>query len=152
MEFEGQFVRNVEGRLPQINLEMAEGYVRGTHLVMRVELRVRNVRFEEDRRGDLTRQHLFALEEAKLLEAFDPVQRPTNVGGSLAGDHREWLSALLAYIEGEAEVIDFDGEVPERLKLMIEDSELREAYGDGPDVREDAPLLTDSVPLTDPGF
>ena len=85
-QFEGEYVRQMEGRLPAITLEMPEGYARGTHLKMEVEVRVRNVRYEEIARGpekgDLVRQHVFALEEIKLLSAFDADQADPGVGGS----------------------------------------------------------------------
>lgn len=90
LEFEGEYVRAMEGKLPLITLEMPEGYARGTHLKLDVEVRVRNVRYEEiargENKGDLVRQHIFALEEVRLVEAFDPDTRPENVGGSVSGD------------------------------------------------------------------
>lgn len=84
--FEGEPVHQMEGKLPAITLEMPEGYARGTHLKMEVEVRVRNVRYEEIARGpekgDLVRQHVFALEEIKLLRAFGADEADPGVGGS----------------------------------------------------------------------
>lgn len=118
-EFEGEFVRNFEGKLPAIVLDMPEGYQRGMHLVMEVEVRVRNVGYIEDKKQDLTRQHIFALEEVRLKEAFDPAHRPTNVGGSSAGD--AWEDRLLAFFAGETDDLDFEGEeIPERLRALLE--------------------------------
>ena len=137
-EFEGEYVREMVGRFPALTLTMAEGYTRGTHLMLGLEVRVRNVRYEEDRKGDLSRVHVFALEEAKIYQAFDPAQQVTNVGGTAAGD--AWVPALLAYVRGETTTIeaDFDEEeIPERLKLLIEESELREAYGKSPEYTQD---------------
>lgn len=117
-EFEGEFVRAMEGKLPAITLDMPEGYPRGTHLKMEVEMRVRNVSYLEDRRGDLTRQHTFALEEVKLVAAFDPATRPNNVGGNSAGD--AWVDRLVDFLDEEVDELDFDGEeVPDRLREML---------------------------------
>ena len=85
-EFEGEYVRVMEGKLPAITLEMPEGYARGTHLKMQVEVRVRNVRYEEiprgEHKGDLVRQHIFALEEVVLTDALTAEQADPGVGGS----------------------------------------------------------------------
>lgn len=85
-EFEGQYIRAFEGKLPAITLDMPEGYARGTHLKMEVEVRIRSVRLEEIQRGadkgDLTRQHVFALEEVRLLGAYSPDEVDPGVGGS----------------------------------------------------------------------
>lgn len=81
-EFEGDFVRYMEGKLPAITMEMPEGYARGTHLKMMIEVRIRNVRYEEDRKGELTRQHVFALEEIQLVGAYAPEDLDPGVGGS----------------------------------------------------------------------
>lgn len=117
-EFEGEFVRAFEAKLPAITLEMAEGYMRGTHLVFEVESRVRHVGYNEDKRGDLTRVHALALEEVRIKDAFDPANRPTNVGGNSAGD--AWVEQLLAFLEGEQDELNFDGEpIPERLQEML---------------------------------
>lgn len=118
MEFEGDFVREMVGKLPPLTLDMPEGYLRGTHLLMEVEVRVRNVRMEENRKGDLIRQHVFALEEIKLLEAFDPAHRPTNVGGGQAGD--AWVQPVVQFLNGETDELDFEGdEIPDRLQHML---------------------------------
>lgn len=119
MEFEGSFVRQMEGKLPQITLDMPEGYVRGTHLKLEVEVRVRHVHFDENKDGDLVRQHSFALEEVKLTDAFDPATRPNNVGGNSAGD--AWVDILVDFINGENDELDFEGEeIPDRLRELLE--------------------------------
>jgi len=80
--FEGEFISEMEGRLPAFTIDMPEGYTRGTHLRFNVEVRVKNVRYDETRRGDLIRQHIFAIEEVALVSAFSPEQDNTGVGGS----------------------------------------------------------------------
>lgn len=81
-EFEGAVVAECEGKLPQLVLDMPEGYVRGTHLRMMVEVRVRNIRYEENRKGDLVRQHVFALDSIQLVAAFPPGESRDEIGGS----------------------------------------------------------------------
>lgn len=83
--FEGEFVTEMEGRLPAVIMEMPEGYARGTHLRLNLEVRVKNVRYEENRKGDLTRQHVFALESIHLATAFSPEDAADSVGGSASG-------------------------------------------------------------------
>jgi len=117
-EFEGAFVRAFEAKLPAITLDMPEGYLRGTHLRIDVEVRVRDVGYNEDKRGDLTRQHTLALEEIRLADAFDPANRPSNVGGNSAGDY--WVEELVGFLNGEHDLLDFDGhEIPDRLREML---------------------------------
>lgn len=118
-EFEGEFVRQFEAKLPAITLDMPEGYMRGTHLLMEVEVRVRNVGMNENRDGDLVRNHVLALEEVRLKEAFDPATRPINVGGTSAGN--AWEEHLLDYLHGDVDAMDFgnEEEIPERLKKIL---------------------------------
>jgi hypothetical protein len=84
-QFEGEFVREMEGKLPAITLAMAEGYPRGTIIRMQIEVRVRNIHYDEiktkEHRGELIRQHLFALESAQLVAAFSPEEDHTGAGG-----------------------------------------------------------------------
>lgn len=87
VEFEGESVHSMEGVLPGLTLDMPVGYTRGTHLALAVEVRVRHVTFAEDRRGELVRRHSFALEEIRVTDAFDPNDRPDNVGGSMSGSN-----------------------------------------------------------------
>lgn len=91
-EFEGDLVTDMEGRIPALTLEMPEGYPRGTHVRMQVELRVKSVRYDENRKGDLVRVHVFALEEAQLVAAFNPADAASTVGGS-ASAHPQQTAA-----------------------------------------------------------
>lgn len=83
--FEGDVVTDMEGRLPAITIDMAEGYLRNTHLRMEVEVRVKNVRYEEGPRGDLRRVHVFALEAVALKVAFRAEDAAGIVTGSASG-------------------------------------------------------------------
>ena len=93
-EFEGEYVRTMVGSLPAIALPMDVGYQRNTHLKMELELRVRNVRYEELTKaeekatgdvGGMKRVHVFVLEEARIVEALTADQADEGVGGSAGG-------------------------------------------------------------------
>lgn len=81
-QFEGDFIQDLEGKLPAMTVEMPEAYARGTVLRLNVEVRVKSVRHEENRKGDLVRQHVFALESINLAAAFKPEEDRSSVGGS----------------------------------------------------------------------
>lgn len=82
MTFEGALVTEMEGRLPSVVMDMPEGYARGTHLRLNVEVRVKSIRYEENRQGDMVRQHVFALESVQLASAFAPEDADDQIGGS----------------------------------------------------------------------
>lgn len=85
-EFEGEFVREMIGKIPQINMEMPVGYSRGTHLKLELEVRVTGVRVDEfksgEKKGDLFREHTLKLEEIKLIGAYTADELDPGVGGS----------------------------------------------------------------------
>lgn len=119
-EFEGEFVRAMEAKLPGITISMPEGYKRNMHLMLEVEVRVRSLDHPEDKKtGDLTRMHNLTLEAVKLTDAFHPDARPNNVGGSLASD--SWKTRLLDFLEevdDDLEIEEHD-EIPERLRALL---------------------------------
>jgi hypothetical protein len=82
VEFEGDLVRTMLGKIPGFEIEMPVGYRRGTHLKFELEVRIRNVAVNEDRKGELSRMHTFALEEIKLVGAYTADQLDPGVGGS----------------------------------------------------------------------
>lgn len=82
VEFEGDLVRQMLGKIPGFEIEMPVGYKRGTHLKFELEVRIRNVAVNEDRKGELSRMHTFALEEIKLVGAYTADQLDPGVGGS----------------------------------------------------------------------
>lgn len=106
MVFEGSVVAKHEGRIPAINIDMVEGYQRGTHLVLQVELRVRGVRMEEDKSGELVRTHLFALEEIVMVSSVTPQQAAAaaRVGGSASQEAQEDETPVEAVENTEADV------------------------------------------------
>ena len=81
-QFEGDLIQDLEGKLPAMTVEMPEAYARGTVLRLLVEVRVKSVRHEENRKGDLVRQHVFALESINLAAAYKPEEAKDSVGGS----------------------------------------------------------------------
>lgn len=116
-EFEGEMVRQMEGKLPALTLDMPEGYRRNTHIRMNLEVRVRHVDHIEDSRGDLVRRHMFAIEDAQMIDAFDPATRPDPVDGNLSGS---WQMQLAAFLNEEVDELDFEGnEIPVRLRDML---------------------------------
>ena len=88
-EFEGEMVRLMIGKIPALNLEMEYGYARGTHLKLELEVRCRKVSVDEvssgEHKGELFREHTFALEEARIVGVYTADEMDPGVGGGLAG-------------------------------------------------------------------
>ena len=86
--FEGEMVRYMVGKVPGLTLDMDHGYKRNTHLKVELELRVRKVSTDEYtsgvRKGELYREHLFTVEEAKVIGAYTADELDPGVGGSAA--------------------------------------------------------------------
>lgn len=74
-EFEGDEVTNFAAHLPAVKMEAPEAYPRGTYLTLHLVVRVRSVRLDEDRKGELTRNHVLALEECTITDTLTPAQR-----------------------------------------------------------------------------
>ena len=85
-QFEGEYVRLHSGKLPAINLEMDQGFTRGTHVRFQVEARVRNIGYPEstdkEHKGQLVREHRFVIEEVALVGAMSADEANPGVGGS----------------------------------------------------------------------
>lgn len=81
-QHDGEYIQTMIGKLPAITLEMPVGYKRGTHLKFEVEVRVKGVAYDEDRKGNLFAEHKLALEEIKLIGAYTADQLDPGVGGS----------------------------------------------------------------------
>ena len=73
--FEGDEVSNFTAQLPSIGLDAPEAYPRGTLLNLTVQVRVKSVRLEEDRKGALSRKHVLALEDVAIVDVLTPDQR-----------------------------------------------------------------------------
>lgn len=83
--FEDAFITEMEAVLPRLVMNMPEGYKRGTHLDLAVEVRVRSVQMNEMRGGDMKRVHILAIEDVKVNRVFDPTAEPdTTVAGDAA--------------------------------------------------------------------
>jgi len=120
MVFEGAVVAKHEGRIPAITLDMVEGYVRGTHLVLQLELRVRSVRMEEDKHGELVRQHMFVLEEVVLVSSSSAQQaaEASRVGGSASQQEQD-------------EAQDEADDQPEIIELEVDDQTVADWLSEG---------------------
>lgn len=88
MEFEGQLVTAYEAILPKVAVDLGEAYRRGMVLRVSVELRVRNVRFEETKDGGLCRQHILTLEDAQIVATF-PAGDLVEDTGSLSSQRQQ---------------------------------------------------------------
>lgn len=80
MEFEGQPITQYEAVIPKTAVDLGEAYSRGMMLRVSVELRVRNVRFEETKEGGLCRQHILTLEDAQIIAVFSETDRVEDTG------------------------------------------------------------------------
>lgn len=74
-EFEGDQVSDFLLAVPALRIESDGAYPRGTTLNVRGEFRVRSVRIEEDRKGNLTRHHVLAAEVFRVTSHKTPAQR-----------------------------------------------------------------------------
>lgn len=74
-DFEGDEVTDFTAALPSAVMEAPEAYPRGTYLTLQVQVRVKSVRVEEDRKGNLARKHMLALEEVNIVDVLTPTQR-----------------------------------------------------------------------------
>jgi len=79
-DFEGTPIHAIEAKIPAISVEMLEGYRRGTRLVMEVEFRVRSMRYEENRKGDLIQQLVLACEDISLKKVLTSADEVTLLG------------------------------------------------------------------------
>jgi hypothetical protein len=111
-EFEGDEVTDFTAMIPSLSLEADQAYPRGTYLTLKVEVRVRSVRIEEDRKGNLSRKHVLAIEDVQILERLTPDQR----------------RALLAQASAELTLDSGDGDAVEAAELE------NDPFVDDPDV------------------
>lgn len=81
-EFEGDVVSDMVGKLPAMSVELGESYARGTVLRLNVEVHVKSVRLEENRKGELERHHVFALDDISLVATFKPEEDRSAISGS----------------------------------------------------------------------
>ena len=80
MEFDGSPIASIEAKLPSFVVDMPDGYHRGTHLKMEIEFRVRGVRYEENRKGELVHQMILAVEDIALTKVMLPEEEVTLLG------------------------------------------------------------------------
>lgn len=101
--FEGEYVRLMRGKIPSITVDMPEGFVRGTHVHMQVEARVRGVGYPEatdkEHKGQLVREHTFVVEEVVLLGSATANESDPGVGGSAAAPRVTEVDSFGAVIQ-----------------------------------------------------
>ena len=115
-EFEGAPITDFLARIPAVTVECPEPYTRGTVLKLSLEVRVKSVRLEENREGDLVRQHVFSIEDVQVKEVVTPEQLASQlVTGSAAG--HSIVEGPLAEIEGNFLVDPETGEVLEGIHV-----------------------------------
>lgn len=77
--FDGQEIVGYVASIPPMKLEAPESYQRGTYLTLKVEVRVRSVRYEEvtrgKQKGELLKVHVLATEDVKILGVLTPQDR-----------------------------------------------------------------------------
>lgn len=109
-EFEGGLITGLEGRIPAVKVECPESYKRGTILKLSMEVRVKSVRLEENRDGDLTRSHVFAIESVNVDEVYDPAAMIAELSGSV--DTYTDPSDIVAPMPVDTEAKDMTGSWP----------------------------------------
>jgi hypothetical protein len=118
--FEGDEVTNFTAQLPSATLEAPEAYQRGTLLTLSVQVRVKSVRLEEGRDGELTRKHVLALEECNVTDVLTPAERKALIEAALATEAEEAdpgeytvtevpeASDFVTFAHGEEPVSDYE--------------------------------------------
>lgn len=116
-EFEGAPITDFLARIPAVTVECPEPYSRGTVLKLNLEVRVKSVRLEENREGDLIRTHVFSVEDVQVKEVVTPAELANQlVSGSAAG-HAQIVEGPLVEIEGKVLIDPVTGEVVEALDV-----------------------------------
>lgn len=103
--FEGAPIVDHVGRIPSVSVECPEAYARGTTLRLNVEVRVRGVRMEENKDGDIVRQVIFAVEDVSIDKVFTPEELSRMVLGGSAAGH------LIALPAAPQEQVQIDGQL-----------------------------------------
>lgn len=82
--FEGAEVVDFQAKLPAVTVA-CDDYKRGSILRLALEVRVKGVRYEENKDGGMTRVHVLGVEAIDVLANFDPSANAAAVGGSASG-------------------------------------------------------------------
>jgi len=144
MDFDGSPIESVEAKLPSFIVELPEGYRRGTHLKMEIEFRVRSVRYEENRKGELIQQLILAVEEIELKKVITLEEEVVSLGEAVQEEDPE--SEQVSEIDGQLAIEEIREEIGEpgtdlatrELERAIADSAPEVEFMDG-DLRVDAP-------------
>lgn len=115
-EFEGAPVAKFEGKVPSVTVDMSQDYRHGSIIRAAIELRVKSVRYEEQRDGSMARVHVFAVESLDVVAAFNAADDQTVVGGSARGninqDAEDDGDGPDAYTDPDKNSHDLDEELP----------------------------------------
>lgn len=111
--FEGAPIIDHTGRIPSVSVECPEAYARGTVLKLNVEVRVRSVRMEENKDGDIVRQVIFAVEDLSIDKVVAPEELGRQlVGGTASGAHLTAVAdQAVVHIDGQLSIDPATGEV-----------------------------------------
>jgi hypothetical protein len=126
MDFDGSPITSVEAKLPTFIVELPQGYRRGTHLRMEMDFRIRSVRYEENRKGELVQQLILAVEEVELKKVITPEEEVVSLGEAIQEDGVE--SERVPEIDGQVSLDEIYEETGEP-GTDLADVELAETPG-----------------------
>lgn len=140
-DFEGDEVSNFTAQIPAASLDASQAYPRGTLLTLNLQVRVKSVRLEEDRKGNLTRKHVLALEDASIMDVLTPAQRKALIEAAEAEANAGVQPAAADTISEEQHIED----------LLPEERAAEQKYDDVPtdDDRLDPPAPLPGEPVWD---
>lgn len=114
-EFEGDEVTDFTAQLPSASLEAPQAYPRGTILNLSVQVRVKSVRLDEDRKGGLVRKHILALEDVSILDVLTPEQRKALVDAAEQAATAEELGRTISEEQHIEDVLPGQTTIDEQL-------------------------------------
>lgn len=87
MTFEGEYITDMEARVPAFSFPLESGYERNTHIRLNLEVRVKSISHDEQRGGDVLRKHVCVIEAAHMVVAYKPEDAGGNdIGGSASAN------------------------------------------------------------------
>lgn len=76
VSFEGEQVDTLTAQLPSTKIEdLMAAYPLGTEMTLRLNVRVKSVRIDEDRKGNLVRTHVLAVDGVQMADVLTPRER-----------------------------------------------------------------------------
>lgn len=87
VSFEGEEVGALVAQLPSTKIEnLGAAYPIGTMMTLEIQVRVKSVRIDEDRKGNLARAHMLNVEDVALTDVLTPAQRRALIDRLERGD------------------------------------------------------------------